>query len=94
MKKFFGFLKKELMLTLSLLAAGIALIITPPSAQLLRDIDWHTLGTLLMMLCVLEGFKQENVLRPPGWPGFRPETDDLPFPVPDLRRLFLFHVRD
>ena len=64
MKKFFGFLKKELMLTLSLLAAGIALIITPPSAQLLRDIDWHTLGTLLMMLCVLEGFKQENVLRP------------------------------
>ena len=64
MKKIFNFLKKELMLTLSLLAAGIALIITPPSAQLIRDIDWHTLGTLLMMLCVLEGFKQENVLRP------------------------------
>ena len=52
------------MLTLSLLAAAIALIITPPSAQLLQDIDWRTLGTLLMMLCVLEGFKQENVLRP------------------------------
>ena len=52
------------MLTLSLLAAGIALIITPPSARLLTDIDWRTLGTLLMMLCVLEGFKQENVLRP------------------------------
>ena len=64
MKKIFGFLKKELMLTLSLLAAAIALIITPPSAQLLQDIDWRTLGTLLMMLCVLEGFKQENVLRP------------------------------
>lgn len=64
MKRILSFLKKELMLTLSLLAAGIALIITPPSAQLIRDIDWHTLGTLLMMLCVLEGFKQENVLRP------------------------------
>ena len=64
MKKIFNFLKKELMLTLSLLAAGIALIITPPSVQLIEDIDWHTLGTLLMMLCVLEGFKQENVLRP------------------------------
>ena len=64
MKKILSFLKKELMLTLSLLAAGIALIITPPSEQLIRDIDWHTLGTLLMMLCVLEGFKQENVLRP------------------------------
>ena len=64
MKKVFGFLKKEMMLTLSLLAAGIALLITPPSARLLEDIDWRTLGTLLMMLCVLEGFKQENVLRP------------------------------
>lgn len=64
MKKVLAFLKKEMMLTLSLLAAGIALIITPPSAQLIRDIDWRTLGTLLMMLCVLEGFKQENVLRP------------------------------
>ncbi len=52
------------MLTLSLLAAGIALLITPPSARLLRDIDWRTLGTLLMMLCVLEGFKRENVLKP------------------------------
>lgn len=58
------YLKKELMLTLSLLAAGLALLITPPTEQLLQDIDWHTLGTLLMMLCVLEGFKQENVLRP------------------------------
>ena len=64
MKKISAFLKKELMLTLSLLAAAAALLITPPSKRLLEDIDWRTLGTLLMMLCVLEGFKQENVLRP------------------------------
>ena len=64
MKRVFAFFKKEMMLTLSLLAAVAALIITPPSAELLSSIDWHTLGTLLMMLCVLEGFKQENVLRP------------------------------
>lgn len=64
MKKVFLFLKKELMLTLSVLAAAIALIITPPTARLFRDIDWRTLGTLLMMLCVLEGFKRENVLKP------------------------------
>lgn len=63
-KRVLRYLKKELMLTLSLLAAGIALLITPPTKALLADIDWHTLGTLLMMLCVLEGFKQENVLRP------------------------------
>ena len=64
MKNVIQFLKKELMLSLSLLAALIALVITPPSPQLLRDIDWRTLGTLLMMLCVLEGFKRENVLEP------------------------------
>lgn len=59
-----AFLKKELMLTVSVAAAVISLFITPPSPRLLEDIDWRTLGTLLMMLCVLEGFKQENVLRP------------------------------
>ncbi|MCR5006101.1 MAG: hypothetical protein K6A77_09350 [Clostridiales bacterium] len=64
MKRVLGFLKKELMLSLSLAAAAAAMIITPPSKQLLHEIDWRTLGTLLMMLCVLEGFKQENVLRP------------------------------
>ena len=64
MKKVIQFLKKELMLTLSVLAAVIALIVTPPTPQLFRDIDWRTLGTLLMMLCVLEGFKRENVLEP------------------------------
>ncbi len=64
MKQILRFLKKEMMLTLSMLAAAAALIITPPSAKLLKDIDWRTLGTLLMMLCVLEGFKKENLLRP------------------------------
>lgn len=64
MKSMLRWLKKEPMLTLSVLAAAVGLILTPPSGALLREIDWRTLGTLLMMLCVLEGFKQENVLEP------------------------------
>ena len=52
------------MLSVSVLAALAALIITPPSAKLLNDIDWRTLGTLFMMLTVLEGFKKENIFRP------------------------------
>ena len=64
MKKVFGFLKRELMLTVSVLAAVAALIITPPSWELVSDIDWRTLGTLFMMLTVLEGFKKENIFRP------------------------------
>ena len=64
MKKILTFLKKELMLTLAVVAAVVSLFITPPSKELFTRIDWHTLGTLLMMLCVLEGFKKENVLKP------------------------------
>ena len=41
MKKALGFLWKEKMLLLSLLAAIIAMIITPPTAQLISDIDWE-----------------------------------------------------
>ena len=64
MRKILLWLKKEPMVTLSVLAAIAGLIITPPSRALIGQIDWRTLGTLLMMLCVLEGFKQENVLQP------------------------------
>lgn len=64
MKKVLSFLKKELMLVVSVCAAVASLFITPPSAALLKGIDWRTLGILLMMLCVLEGFKRESVLAP------------------------------
>ena len=64
MKRIAVFLKKELMLTLSVTAALIAMIITPPTVERFKSLDWHTLGTLFMMLCVLEGFKRENVLKP------------------------------
>lgn len=64
MKRIVRWIRQEAMLTLSVLAAVIGLLITPPTKDLLRQIDWRTLGTLLMMLCVLEGFKQENVLAP------------------------------
>ncbi len=56
--------KKELMLSVSLLAAVISLFITPPEAGLLGSIDWKTLATLFMLLTVLEGFKNENIFLP------------------------------
>ena len=64
MNKVLAYLKKELMLTVSVLAAIAALILTPPSMALLEDIDWKTLAILFMMLTVLEGFKKENIFRP------------------------------
>ena len=62
--KIFRVLKKEPMLTVAALAAVASLFISPPSEKLLSDIDWRTLGTLFMMLSVLEGFKRERVLSP------------------------------
>ena len=64
MKRILAFFRKEMMLTLSLAAAVAALLITPPSKELLAEIDWRTLGTLFMMLTVLEGFKKENIFAP------------------------------
>ena len=64
MKRIAGFFWREKMLTLSLLAAVVALIITPVSPGQLLEIDWRTLGNLMMMLCVLEGVKKERLLRP------------------------------
>ena len=52
------------MLSVSILAALISLFITPPSKELLHDINWRTLATLFMLLSVLEGFKSENIFEP------------------------------
>lgn len=64
MKKVIDFLKKEIMLTAAVIAALASLFITPPSAELLKSIEWRTLVTLFMLLTVLEGFKKENIFRP------------------------------
>ncbi|MCR5760608.1 MAG: hypothetical protein K6F82_01190 [Sphaerochaetaceae bacterium] len=52
------------MLSVSLLVAVPALVFSPVDGCFLESIDWRTLGTLFMMLTVLEGFKQENIFSP------------------------------
>ena len=64
LSKIIVFFKKELMLSVALIAALAALFITPPSSALFFEIDWKTLATLFMLLSVLEGFKQENIFNP------------------------------
>ena len=64
MKAILSFVKKEAMLVVSLAAALLSLVITPPSASLLKTIDWKTLATLFMLLSVLDGFKHENLFLP------------------------------
>ena len=64
MKTVISFLKKEAMLVVSVAAALVSLVITPPSADLVKAIDWKTLATLFMLLSVLDGFKHENLFLP------------------------------
>ena len=64
MKKILAFFKKELMLSVALVAAVASFFITPPSKELLYSVDWKTLATLFMLLTVLEGFKTENIFSP------------------------------
>lgn len=64
MRTIFRFFKKEMMLTVALLAAAVSFWITPPSRALLQGIDWHTLAMLFLMLTVLEGFQKENIFLP------------------------------
>lgn len=64
MEKLKSFVKKEAMLVVSVFAALISLLITPPSMALLDAIDWKTLATLFMLLSVLDGFKHENLFLP------------------------------
>ena len=64
MKTVISFLKKEAMLVVSVAAALVSLVITPPSAGLVKAIDWKTLATLFMLLSVLDGFKHENLFLP------------------------------
>ena len=64
MRKVLHFFRKEMMLTLSIIAALVSLLINRPSIELVQNIDWRTLGTLFMMLTVLEGFKRESIFNP------------------------------
>lgn len=64
MSRIAALFKKDLMLSVSLVAAIISLFITPPDRGLLSSINWKTLATLFMLLTVLEGFKKENIFVP------------------------------
>ncbi len=64
MRRILAFLKKEIMLPVSILAALASFALTPPSKELFSEIDWRTLATLFLMLTVLEGFKKEAIFTP------------------------------
>lgn len=63
-KDFFEVVKKDAMVWVALVAALIVVCAIRPKSSILKDIDWHTLAMLFLMLTVLEGFKKEKIFNP------------------------------
>lgn len=64
MKKINSFLKKQIVFVVSLFAALLSLLVSPPTPERFLSLDWRTLFTLYMLLLVLEGFKKEKMFYP------------------------------
>ena len=64
MEKIKSFCKKQSVFVVSLFAALVSLVISPPDAARILSLDWKTLFTLFMLLLVLEGLKKENMFLP------------------------------
>lgn len=56
MSKVIKFVKKEAVLFISLAAALISMIFTPPDAGYLGYVDWSTLGLLFCLMAAVQGF--------------------------------------
>ena len=64
MKKINSFIKKQIVFVVSLFAALLSLLVSPPTPERFLSLDWRTLFTLYMLLLVLEGFKNEKMFYP------------------------------
>lgn len=71
MSKVIKFVKKEAVLFISLAAALISMIFTPPNPEYLGYVDWSTLGLLFCLMAAVQGFgsmarSQDSPERSPG----------------------------
>ena len=57
MTKLLKFVKKEAVLFISLAAALVSMIFTPPSPEYLGYVDWSTLGLLFCLMAAVQGFR-------------------------------------
>lgn len=61
MKNLVAFFKKETVLTIATVLAVISAFFVHPSKDYLEYIDWRTLGILLGLMIIMEGFKQTGL---------------------------------
>ena len=63
MKKFFDFVKKEVVLSVAVFLAIISMFIVKPDKQYLEYIDFRTLAILFCLMCVMAGFQALGVFK-------------------------------
>lgn len=63
MKKLQQFIKKEVVLCVALLLAVISSFLVPPDREYAGYIDYHTLGILFCLMCVMAGLQKQGVFR-------------------------------
>ena len=61
MRSVWNFVKKEAVLSISALCAGVSMLILPPSAAYLHYIDWRVLSLLFCLMVVVLGFQECGV---------------------------------
>ncbi len=60
-KKITAFFKKETVLSVAAVLAGVSMIFNPPSAEYAGYIDWNTLAMLFSLMAVMKGFQNAGV---------------------------------
>ena len=63
MKKLKQFVKKEIVLTVSVLLALISMLIIPPDPEYKNYIHWSTLSILISLMLVMSGLKELGIFR-------------------------------
>ncbi len=63
MKKVIDYLKRDVVLTVSMVLAAVSCLIIPPNIQYLEYIDFHTLIMLFCLMIIIEGLREQEVFQ-------------------------------
>lgn len=66
MKKILAFIKRETVLMVSLVLAGLSMFLVHPDRKYISYIDWHSITLLFCLMAVMAGFKETGLFRTIG----------------------------
>ena len=66
MKKILTYIKRETVLMVSLVLAGLSMFLVHPDRKYISYIDWHSITLLFCLMAVMAGFKETGLFRTIG----------------------------